>query len=234
MTHIDLAQRKAGWRLDPDPERPRLHRQRGPVDRGWLSGWRRPRGGRVCDGQHRSGSGFCGPMRGRGGQSRAHPDHQLHQRGPAKAQTGADLSAAPAFDLRAGFDSGPSAWRDLLALYPFDNTLRAVRITGGQLKDYLEQSARYYSDRPARPDLDQRQVAGLQLRHGCRGALRHRSPPPVGTDPEPRRCRAGRCRPTDSFTLAVNSYRQAGGGGYGMLRGAPVVYDRERTSATSW
>jgi 2',3'-cyclic-nucleotide 2'-phosphodiesterase (5'-nucleotidase family) len=32
--------------------------------------------------------------------------------------------------------------------------------------------------------------------------------------------------PTDQFTMAVNSYRQGGGGGYTMLAGAPVVYDR--------
>ena len=32
--------------------------------------------------------------------------------------------------------------------------------------------------------------------------------------------------PGDSFTLAVNSHRQTGAGGYAMLRGAPVVYDR--------
>src|SRR5260370_6521006 len=31
---------------------------------------------------------------------------------------------------------------------------------------------------------------------------------------------------TDSFTLALNSYRQSGGGGYTMLQGARVVYDR--------
>ena len=29
-------------------------------------------------------------------------------------------------------------------LYPYDNTLRAVRITGRQLRDYLEFSSRYY------------------------------------------------------------------------------------------
>ena len=33
-------------------------------------------------------------------------------------------------------------------------------------------------------------------------------------------------QPTDSFTLALNSYRQAGGGGYSMLAGARVVYDK--------
>ena len=33
-------------------------------------------------------------------------------------------------------------------------------------------------------------------------------------------------QPTDSFSLALNSYRQAGAGGFAMLRGARVVYDR--------
>jgi 2',3'-cyclic-nucleotide 2'-phosphodiesterase (5'-nucleotidase family) len=33
-------------------------------------------------------------------------------------------------------------------------------------------------------------------------------------------------QPADSFTLALNSHRQTGAGGYTMLRGAPVVYDR--------
>jgi 2',3'-cyclic-nucleotide 2'-phosphodiesterase/3'-nucleotidase len=38
--------------------------------------------------------------------------------------------------------------------------------------------------------------------------------------------RGRRVQPTDSFTMAVNSYRQTGGGGYTMLRHAPVVYDK--------
>jgi 2',3'-cyclic-nucleotide 2'-phosphodiesterase/3'-nucleotidase len=33
--------------------------------------------------------------------------------------------------------------------------------------------------------------------------------------------------PTDSFTLALNNYRQSGGGGFSMLHDAPVVYDRQ-------
>jgi 2',3'-cyclic-nucleotide 2'-phosphodiesterase/3'-nucleotidase len=33
--------------------------------------------------------------------------------------------------------------------------------------------------------------------------------------------------PTDSFTMALNNYRQTGGGGFAMLRTAPVVYDQQ-------
>src|SRR5690606_18872505 len=34
-------------------------------------------------------------------------------------------------------------------------------------------------------------------------------------------------RDGDVFTLALNNYRQAGGGGYDMIAGAEVVYDRQ-------
>ena len=33
--------------------------------------------------------------------------------------------------------------------------------------------------------------------------------------------------PADTFTMALNNYRQTGGGGFSMLRDAPVVYDRQ-------
>src|SRR4030095_13740694 len=62
-----------------------------------------------------------------------------------KAKTGAQLSAATAFDLRGGFPDGDVRIRDVFSVYPYENTLRAVRISGEQLKAYLEQSARYYT-----------------------------------------------------------------------------------------
>src|SRR5262249_7276190 len=60
-----------------------------------------------------------------------------------RRRAGADLSATAAFDPGVSF-AGEVHNRDIAGLYPYDNTLMAVRITGRQLKDYLEQSARYF------------------------------------------------------------------------------------------
>jgi 2',3'-cyclic-nucleotide 2'-phosphodiesterase / 3'-nucleotidase / 5'-nucleotidase len=142
-----------------------------------------------------------------------------------RRRSGADLSATPAFDLNAGFDS-TIRMRDLLALYPFDNTLRAVRITGAQLKQYLEQSARYFrTDAIGRVSIND-SVPGYNydIISGARYDIDLRNP--VGDRIRNLIVRGRPVRPSDSFTLALNSYRQTGGGGYSMLQGAPVVYDR--------
>ncbi|MDQ3223297.1 MAG: 5'-nucleotidase C-terminal domain-containing protein, partial [Gemmatimonadota bacterium] len=106
-------------------------------------------------------------------------------------RTGADLSAASAFNLNAGFDSGTIRMKQVAALYPFENTLRAVRISGAALKDYLEHSARYFKTDAvgrislndsvpgynydiilgARYDIDLRRPAGDRIRNL---AVRHR------------------------------------------------------------
>lgn len=142
--------------------------------------------------------------------------------------TGADLASTAAFSLDARLDSGAITAAHLQALYPYDNTLRAVRITGAQLRAYLEQSARYYrtsstSNVSVDPDipgynfdiiggadytLDVSRSAGQRVTHLA--------------------VRGHDVLPTDSFTLALNNYRQTGGGGYTMLSGAPVVYDKQQ------
>jgi 2',3'-cyclic-nucleotide 2'-phosphodiesterase / 3'-nucleotidase / 5'-nucleotidase len=146
--------------------------------------------------------------------------------GVQRKRTGADLSATPAFDLNAGFDSGPIRMAQLLALYPYDNTLRAVRITGTQLKAYLEHSARYFrADQLDRISLND-SVPGYNydMIGGARYDIDLRQP--VGDRIRNLAVRGRAVGPDDNFTLAINSYRQTGAGGYTMLRGAPVVYDK--------
>jgi 2',3'-cyclic-nucleotide 2'-phosphodiesterase (5'-nucleotidase family) len=142
---------------------------------------------------------------------------------------GTDLSAASAFNMAAVIPEGPVTVADMARLYIYDNnTLMAVRITGEQLRAYLEKSAEYYlpcpasgCDRvtnPAVPGYNFDIVSGVSYTLDVSR--------PVG-ERVVRLERNGRpVRPEDSFTLAVNNYRQGGGGGFTMISGAPVVYDR--------
>ncbi|MGI9041015.1 MAG: 5'-nucleotidase C-terminal domain-containing protein [Gemmatimonadales bacterium] len=143
-----------------------------------------------------------------------------------RRRTGAMLSSTSAFDPRAGFDSGAVRRAQVLALYPYDNTLRAVKISGAKLRAYLEWSARYFEVDPAGRVTLNDSVPGYDydVVRGARYELDLRQP--VGDRVRDLSVRGRPVAPTDSFTLALNSHRQTGAGGYDMLPGAPVVYDK--------
>lgn len=145
-----------------------------------------------------------------------------------RSVTGADLSSTAAFSLSARIPQGPVTVADVAGLYIYDNTLKAIRITGEQLRAYLEKSAEYYLPcpgsgcervtNPAVPGFNFDVVSGvdytLDLRRpvGQRVVRLERNGRPV--------------RASDTFTLALNNYRASASGGFSMLVGAPVVYDR--------
>ncbi len=143
-----------------------------------------------------------------------------------RRRAGADLSATADFDLGAGLPEGEVRERDVAGIYPYENTLRAVRISGDQLKAYLEQAARYFrSYEPGAPLIND-SVPGFNFDvvSGVTYTIDLTQSP--GRRIRGLAFRGRGVAPTDSFTLALNSYRQSGGGGYTMLRGARVVYDR--------
>jgi 2',3'-cyclic-nucleotide 2'-phosphodiesterase/3'-nucleotidase/5'-nucleotidase len=143
-----------------------------------------------------------------------------------RRRAGTDLSATPAYDTRAGFKSGQVTMAQVAAIYPYENTLRGIRISGRQLKDYLEQSARYYRvDGPGTIAIND-SVAGYNydVVSGVEYAIDLRLP--VGSRIRGLTVRGKPVTPEDQFTLALSSYRQGGGGGFTMLAGSPVVYDR--------
>ncbi len=143
-----------------------------------------------------------------------------------RRQSGAQLSATAAFDVAGGFREGGIRLGDVAGLYPYENTLRAVRLSGAQLKDFLEHSARYFRTwQPGQSPINEG-VPGynFDVVDGAEYTLDLNRPP--GERVRGLRVDGRPVAPGDSFTLALNSYRQEGGGGYAMLRGAPVVYDR--------
>jgi 2',3'-cyclic-nucleotide 2'-phosphodiesterase / 3'-nucleotidase / 5'-nucleotidase len=145
-----------------------------------------------------------------------------------KRTAGTQLSAAAPFVLDAGLPQGDVTIADIAALYPYDNTLKAIRISGAQLRAYLEKAAEYYAGWPAAPGgtVTNFSVPGynFDIVSGIEYAIDISRP--VGQRITELRFEGQPVRDDQSFTMALNNYRQSGGGGYDMIAGAEVVYDR--------
>jgi 2',3'-cyclic-nucleotide 2'-phosphodiesterase/3'-nucleotidase len=140
---------------------------------------------------------------------------------------GADIASASAFDLHAHFGPGSITVAQIAQLYPYDNTLLAISITGEQLKEYLEYSSRYYKTEPDRSLVVDKSVQGYNFDMVSGVDYTIDVSRPVGQRVGTLTLHGRAVKPTDTFVMAVNNYRQSGGGGYSMLRDAPVVYDKQ-------
>ncbi len=143
---------------------------------------------------------------------------------------GSDLASTAAFSTEVVMGPGPITIAQVAQLYPYDNTLRAVRISGKQLRDYLEFSSRYYRT-PASPSAPlgaDPQIPGYNFDIVSGVDYVMDVSRPIGSRITVLDYRGVPVRDADSFTMALNNYRQTGGGGYAMLSGTPVVYDRQQ------
>ncbi|HYW49810.1 MAG TPA: 5'-nucleotidase C-terminal domain-containing protein, partial [Gemmatimonadaceae bacterium] len=149
-----------------------------------------------------------------------------------RRETGADLAASAAFSLDAALPAGSITRAQLARLYPYDNTLRAVRVSGAAVRAFLEHSARYYRSLDANGNVPAAGIVdnavpgyNFDVVSGVDYTIDLSRPP--GQRITRLQFRGRSVQPTDSFTLAVNNYRQGGGGGFAMLAGAPVVYEKD-------
>jgi 2',3'-cyclic-nucleotide 2'-phosphodiesterase/3'-nucleotidase len=145
-----------------------------------------------------------------------------------RERTGADLSASAAFDTRGALPAGNVSLADLASIYPYDNTLKAVRISGADLRAFLERSARYYRGMgpDGRPVVND-SVPGYNFDMVSGADYELDLARPLGQRVVALTVRGRPVADSDSFTLATNNYRAAGGGGFAMIARAPVVYDRD-------
>ena len=141
--------------------------------------------------------------------------------------SGAQLAASPAFTLDARIDSGAVTVAQVAKLYPYENTLRAVRISGAQLRAFLEHSARYW--RTWQPGstgtLVNDSVPGYNFDLVVGATYLIDLARPVGQRIDSLAVNGRPVSATDTFTIALSNYRQTGGGGFAMLAGAPLVYE---------
>lgn len=134
--------------------------------------------------------------------------------------SGADLSASAAFDINAVIPSGPITISDIAGLYIYDNTLKAIRINGAQLRAYLEKSAEYFTPGANIPGYNFDMISGVDYTIDISK--------PAGRRITRLRYKGADVTDDQEFTLALNNYRQTGGGGFSMLAHAPVVYDKQQ------
>lgn len=146
-----------------------------------------------------------------------------------KEATHAELSSAASFNPNVVLHPGKITIADIAGLYPYENTMVAIRITGKKLRAYLEAAARFYEPydgkavqfNPAIRTYNYDMVSGVDYRIdltkpvGSRIVSLSYHGKPVADD--------------GVFTMAMNSYRQGGGGGYEMLKDCPVIYNHEES-----
>ncbi|MDT0464982.1 bifunctional metallophosphatase/5'-nucleotidase [Streptomyces gibsoniae] len=140
------------------------------------------------------------------------------------------ISVAAPFSRTADIPAGNVTIKDIAGLYIYDNTLYGKKLTGAQLKDYLEYGAKYYHQVPAGTkvdtatltnansfwdymydtaagvdyDIDIAQPEGSRIKNlSYKGA-------PVADD--------------QVFVVAVNNYRANGGSGYPHIAAADIAY----------
>lgn len=139
----------------------------------------------------------------------------------------ADVSMAASFNPEARIAKGAVSVRDIAGLYVYENTLVVLEITGSQLKQALEHSARYfraYQPRKAAADLVDEKIPGynFDIAEGVSYELDLRKP--FGDRIQNLRFKGQPLRPDQKLKLATNNYRVNGGGGYTMYKNAPVLY----------
>ncbi|MBW5262694.1 5'-nucleotidase C-terminal domain-containing protein [Streptomyces poriferorum] len=153
------------------------------------------------------------------------------------------LSQASCFSRTAQIPAGNVTIKDAAGLYPFENTLEARLVTGAQIKDYLEFSARYYVQTAAgapvdtakltnadnTPDYNYDAVSGLTYDIDIAKPNGSRI---VGLSFEGKAI-----DPAAQFVLAVNNYRASGGGNFPHVPAAKQLWansEEIRNTIISW
>jgi 2',3'-cyclic-nucleotide 2'-phosphodiesterase/3'-nucleotidase len=153
------------------------------------------------------------------------------------------LSIAAPFNRSAVIPAGEMTVKDVAGLYIYDNTLLGIVLTGAQIKDYLEKSASYFKQVTGSGPFPSGDVTNAvtptapngtpDYNYDIMGGLKDELTydidiaQPVGSRITGLSFQGSVIEPAGEFVIAINNYRQSGGGGFPHVTTAPVVYNRQ-------
>ncbi|MEO6501881.1 MAG: 5'-nucleotidase C-terminal domain-containing protein [Jatrophihabitantaceae bacterium] len=157
------------------------------------------------------------------------------------------LAVTSPFNADAEIPAGDVTVRDVAGLYIFDNTLLGIEFTGAQVRAYLEYSAAYFKQVTGTGPFSPRQLIRAVTPRAPKGTSDHNFDIMSGIgnsaatsltyDIDIAQAAGSRIRNlsyggapvTDEqrFVLAINNYRQSGGGNFPAVTTAPVLYDAQ-------
>ncbi len=139
----------------------------------------------------------------------------------------ADVSLTSVFNPAARIRRGPVTVRDICGIYVYENTLAVVEVTGRQLKDTLEHSAKFflpYEPGKTAGELMDGRIPGYNFDTAAGVSYVVDLTRPPGDRIRDLSFHGSALDPDRKLRLATNNYRLNGGGGYEVLKNAPVVY----------
>lgn len=139
----------------------------------------------------------------------------------------ADVSMVASFNASARIPQGSVTVREIAGLYVYENTLVVLEVTGQQLHDALEHSAKYFLKYEPGKDLsdlvnEKIPAYNFDIAEGVNYDLDISKP--IGQRILNLSFKGQPVKADQKFRLATNNYRVNGGGGYTMYKDAKVVY----------
>jgi 2',3'-cyclic-nucleotide 2'-phosphodiesterase/3'-nucleotidase len=140
------------------------------------------------------------------------------------------ISVAAPFSRTADIPAGSVTIKDIAGLYIYDNTLYGKKLTGAQLKDYLEYAAKYYHQVPAGTKVDTATLTNANnfwdYMYDTAAGVSYDIDiaQPEGSRIKNLTYNGAPVADNQVFVVAVNNYRANGGSGYPHIATADIAY----------